>query len=123
MVVLVIIGRHMVLQARKAYEEDLEAQGADANLLDEVEVDEKVGLVDLVRGDILADVGIVEENEKGSKRCAGRVRLYTSLSRWKTLLLPRQTPHLWDIQVVKMTETSWMLPSSQSSRRAPLLTK
>ena len=66
-VVLVIIGRHMVLQARerKAYEEDLEAQDADAKLLDEEEVDEKVGLVDPARGNILVDVGIVAENEKG----------------------------------------------------------
>ena len=50
-VVLVIIGRHMVLQARecKAYEvykEDLEAQDAGAKLLDEEEVNEEVGLVD-----------------------------------------------------------------------------
>jgi hypothetical protein len=65
-VVLVIIGRHMLLQARerKAHEEDLEAQDADARLLDEEEVNEKVGLVDPARGDVLVDVDVDEEDEK-----------------------------------------------------------
>ena len=68
-VVLVIIGRHIVLQARecKAHEEDLEAQDADAKLLDDEEVNEKVGLVDPARGHTLVDVGIDEENEKGDE--------------------------------------------------------
>ena len=65
-VVLVIIGRHMLLRARerKAHEEDLEAQDADAKLLDEDEVNEKVGLVDPAQGNILADVGVDDEDEK-----------------------------------------------------------
>lgn len=65
-VVLVIIGRHMLLQARerKAHEEDFEAQDADAKLLDEEEVNEKVGLVDPARRDILVDVDVGDEDEK-----------------------------------------------------------
>jgi len=65
-VVLVIVGRHMLLQARehKAHEEDLEAQDADAKLLDEEEVNEKVGLVDAIRGNVLVSVDVDEEDEK-----------------------------------------------------------
>jgi len=65
-VVLVIVGRHMLLQARdrKALEEDLEAQDADAKLLDEEEVNEKVGLVDPARRNVLVDIDVDEESEK-----------------------------------------------------------
>ena len=65
-VVLVIVGRYMLLQARelKAQEEDIEAQDADAKLLDEEEVNEKVGLVDPTQVNILVDVGVEKEGEK-----------------------------------------------------------
>lgn len=78
-VVLVIIGRHMLLQARerKAHEEDLEAQDADAKLLDAEEVDEKVGLVDPARGNILVDVDVDEEDEKvDEEMCKAREALH-----------------------------------------------
>jgi hypothetical protein len=104
-VVLVIIGRHMLLQARerKAHEEDLEAQDADAKLLDEEEVNEKVGLVDPTQGNILVDVDVDEETRKGMRRCARRVRLYTSLSRWRMPLLPISSnlPPCWGIPVAQ----------------------
>ena len=65
-VVLVIVGRHMLLQAREreAQDDDTEAQDADAKLLDEEEVNEKVGLVDPARGNILVDVDVDDEDEK-----------------------------------------------------------
>lgn len=65
-VVLVIIGRHMLLQARErnAREEDLEAQDEDAKLLDDQEVNEKVGLLDPVQGNALVDVDVDDKDEK-----------------------------------------------------------
>ena len=76
----------MLLQAweHKALEEDLEAQDADAKLLDEGEANEKVGLVGPARRNILVDMDVDfdEEGEKRDKEISKCMRLYTPLSRW-----------------------------------------
>ena len=99
----------MLLQAweRKALEEDLEAQDADAKLLDEGEVNEKVGLVDPARRNILVDMDVDfdEEGEKRDEEISKCMRLYTSLSRWRMLLLPHRTPHLWSMPVAQEETT------------------
>ena len=99
----------MLLQAweRKALEEDLEAQDVDAKLLDEGEVNEKVGLVDPARRDILVDMDVDfdEEGEKRDEEISKCMRLYTSLSRWQMLLLPHRTPYLWSIPVAQEETT------------------